>query len=88
MTQIPTVDDILAEIDRLSRRPDDEGKTTGEWQDTLGLSQRGVDRLLTTAHRLGRLTTGQRRAQRRDGRPTMIPVYRFVRPPKNGKGKP
>ena len=88
MTQIPTVDDILAEIDRLSRRADDEGKTTVEWQETLRLGKRGVDRLLTAAHRLGRLKTGQRRAQRRDGPYTLIPVYTFIGPHKNGKGKP
>ena len=86
MTGTPSVDDLVAEIERLSQRPDDEGKTTEEWSETLGKGKVKTNRLLNLAYRLGRLRPGQRQIVKRNGVTGMVPVYSFLPPPKkNGK---
>ena len=83
----PTVDELIAEIERLSRRPDDEGRTAKEWAIELGKRPSTTEQLLTFAHEQGRLRTGRRQVQYRDGRMGYVPVYAFVAPAKNGNGK-
>lgn len=75
----PNVTEWLIELARVSNRSD-EGMTSHEWADAMGVEQECALRRLKEAHKLGWLKVGRRRTTSLDGRPGLTPVYQVVRP--------
>lgn len=64
-----------------------DGMTSEEIQDRTQLSKSAVHKKLKQAFKLGRLSVGQRRVSRIDGRSTWVPCYKIIEP-KNQRRKP
>ncbi len=69
----------LAELQRLSERSD-EGLTTLEWAEQMGVGLNCARQRLRAAQLSGWVIVGKRSTTRLDGKPTLIPVYRIVKP--------
>jgi hypothetical protein len=74
-----SVDEWLAELARLSARSDD-GLTSMEWADKMGVSNSLALARLKEAQRAGWLRMGRRSTTSLDGKPTMTPVYQIIKP--------
>ena len=74
-----TTDDWLHELEALSRKSD-EGHTASEMAEAFGKTIHRMRLLLARASALGWLHLGKRQTVRIDGKPTVVTVYRIVRP--------
>lgn len=71
-----TVNEWLAELERLQRRSD-EGATTDELAEAWGCHRMTALVRLRQLVRQGRVVCGFRQSERIDGRPYRVPVYRI-----------
>ncbi len=70
------MDEWLAELQRVSWRSD-EGMTSFEISQKLGVSITRVKEMLRAAYRMGRLVVGKSSRPSIDGRHLHVPVYRI-----------
>lgn len=86
-----TVEELIAEVDRLSQKGDSrsEGfKTRKEWQASWGdVSTYQANALLDLAFGLGVLETSSKLVDGKSGRAQRVPAYRFKFPEKEEKTK-
>lgn len=76
----------LKELSRLAASSQgDEGFTTREWADKLGVSLKKALEMLNVAHAQGRLKRGFRNHERIDGKNMTVPVYSIIPAKKKGK---
>lgn len=74
-----SVTEWLVELARLSDRSDD-GLTSEEWAEHMGVSVKTTLIRLAAANRAGWLRSGRRVIVRLDGVKSRAPVYRIVKP--------
>jgi hypothetical protein len=72
-------DEWLRELEKLSSRgKGDDGFTTREWAEKLGVSVKLASDKLGVAFRQGRLKRGTRNIERMDGKRNQVPVYSIL----------
>ncbi|GAG00271.1 unnamed protein product [marine sediment metagenome] len=77
MTAAITMDEWLAEFEKVSEFQGDEGATVRELSEQMGHESKWVRDHLREAIDKGRVAVGRRKYLRIDGTLTMVPVYRI-----------
>ena len=78
MTTITHAEWVKAFEDALENRPvGDEGMTSGELADAMGITVNVINQRLRQMHKAGRLEAGRSRRASIDGRMMSVPVYRL-----------
>jgi hypothetical protein len=81
-----TIDELVAELDRLGVTSDDEGLTAEEWSRQWGCYVTTARKRIRLAMDHGLVACGRKTIRRLNGQAVLVPCYRITMPEKK-KGK-
>ena len=85
MTTKITIEEWVAELDKLANQAPADGETSREMAARLNMSPEYVNRILQRAMEAGRLKRGQKRQMKISGHMGSVPCYWIMPEPKKAK---